>query len=137
MSHSPKNIQRKYKYQVLTNKVRHQFKGNKGKKLSLNLFKDGPATEFWGEMCQGSLFFFCFILQHTCEVTLMDKQKSNYKIYISFTFPSGDVCSMKRVSTVDTRECPQWTLWAPYGDPLQCCMCFYLSIEIQIICNLF
>ncbi len=22
-------------------------------------------------------------------------------------------------------ECPQWTLWAPYGDPLQCCMCFY------------
>ena len=23
------------------------------------------------------------------------------------------------------KECPQWTLWAPYGDPLQCCMCFY------------
>ncbi len=23
------------------------------------------------------------------------------------------------------RECPQWTLWAPCGDSLQCCMCFY------------
>ena len=20
---------------------------------------------------------------------------------------------------------PQWRLWAPYGDPLQCCTCFY------------
>ncbi len=29
----------------------------------------------------------------------------------------GDVCSMQGV--------PQWRLWAPYGDPLQCCMCFY------------
>ncbi len=32
----------------------------------------------------------------------------------------GDVCSMQR-----DVECPQWTLWAPYGDPMQCCMCFY------------
>ena len=29
----------------------------------------------------------------------------------------GDICSMQGV--------PQWRLWAPYGDPLQCCMCFY------------
>ncbi len=33
------------------------------------------------------------------------------------------------------RECPQWTLWAPYGDPLQSTAC--ASIEIQIICTLF
>ncbi len=38
------------------------------------------------------------------------------------------------VMSVLCRECPQWTLWAPYGDPLQCCMCFYRDL---IICNLF
>ncbi len=27
--------------------------------------------------------------------------------------------------SVQCRGVPQWTLWAPYGDPLQCCMCFY------------
>ena len=36
----------------------------------------------------------------------------------TWTVPSGHFCSVKRVSTVDT-------IWAPYGDPLQGCMCFY------------
>ncbi len=29
------------------------------------------------------------------------------------------------VMSVLGRGVPQWRLWVPYGDPLQCCMCFY------------
>ncbi len=35
------------------------------------------------------------------------------------------------------RGVPQWRLWAPYGDPLQCSDVACASIEIQIIYNLF
>ena len=40
-----------------------------------------------------------------------------YRLYKSCAPHGGDVCSMQGV--------PQWRLWAPYVDPLQCCMFFY------------
>ncbi len=40
------------------------------------------------------------------------------------------------VMSVLFRECPQWTLSAPYGDPLQCCMCFRRDLNyLQPILN--
>ncbi len=75
--------------------------------LSLNMLKKSRFyTHQWcGRACQCSGIF---IMIETC-----------WPLSISFRVHPTVVMS------VLCRECPQWTLWVPYGDPLQCCMCFY------------
>ena len=54
-----------------------------------------------------SLQGFINYLEQQCMVQLMDPFHSTM------------------VMSVLCRGVPQWILWASYGNPLQCCMCFY------------